>query len=225
MKIILLLLFFISGNVIAGPGHDDHEKKKATVKKTHEHDHEDEHSDEEEADDDHGHDHGKKKKKKGAEDEHEHDEEDEHGEKDGHASHSEEGGGGHGGHGDEGSSKAVGEGKAITEVDEKKGFSMSEQALEFIGVEFKNMTSSVLKIPSNALVVNQDEVGFYRLRKGFFKFIPVKDIRRDADSVELDYSAWKFGDRVAISNVDIIRVSDVYSKDNSNYGHAHQDRV
>lgn len=208
MKTIFLIMLFVSGAVFAASGHD-HEKKKTSVKKSHDHDHEDEHSSE----DDHDHDHDKKKEKKEDED---HDHGDEHGDDDGHA-HSE----GEGDHDDHGSSKAVGEGKAITEVDEKKGFSMSEEALNFMGVEFKNAISSNFEIPANALVVNRNETGFYRLRKGFLNFVHVKDVLRRGDTIEINDSGWKFGDRIVISKVDLIRVSDVYSKDKSNYGHAH----
>lgn len=210
MKTIFLILLFVAGAVFAASEHD-HEKKKTSVKKSHDHDHEDEHSSEDDAEEDHDHDHGKKKEKKKDEDS-DHD----HGDEDGHAhSESEED------HDDHGTSKAVGEGKAITEIDEKKGFSMSEEALNFMGVKFKNAISSSFEIPANALVVNRNETGFYRLRKGFLNFVHVKDVIRRGDSIEINDSNWKFGDRIVISKVDLIRVSDVYSKDKSNYGHAH----
>src|SRR5690606_35792719 len=84
---------------------------------------------------------------------------------------------------DHGSSKAVGPDKAITAVDEKKGFSMSQESLEFLGVNFKNAVSSKFEIPESALVVNRSETGFYRLRKGFFKFIHLKEVVRRGENI------------------------------------------
>lgn len=154
------------------------------------------------ADFEHDHDEGKPTEEKSHDHEDGHEDGDEHGH-------------------DHGSSKAVGEGKAITEVDEEKGFSMSEEALAFIGVEFKNVVSSSFEIPFSALVINRNETGFYRLRKGYLKFVHVKNVLRRGETVEINVADWKFGDRVVISKVDIIRVSDVYSTDESEYGHAH----
>ncbi|MEX0799177.1 MAG: hypothetical protein WD025_07015 [Bacteriovoracaceae bacterium] len=127
----------------------------------------------------------------------------------------------HHGHHGHGGGKAIGEGKAIVEVDEEKGFVLSREARETIGVRLTPVNNNVFTIPKEALVVSQDKVGVYRQRSSFFKMIPVVVIKEEKDSYTVKVGELRAGDQVAIEGVGILRVSDIYSTDKSEYGHAH----
>lgn len=153
-------------------------------------------------DDHHDHSHDEKSESHKDHDEYE-------GEHDDHAEH------------EHGSSKAVGDGKAITAVDEVKGFSLSVESIKLLGVEFKNAVGTSIDLPHKALVVNRTERGFYRLRGGFFKFVVAKKVEETSDGYRVLAPDWKFGDRIVVNKVDLIRVSDIYSTDDAEYGHSH----
>lgn len=155
-----------------------------------------------------------------SEDDHNHDEKTEkehhHDERSNHDDHDD-----HGDHHAHGSTKAIGEGKAITVVDEEKGFSLSKESLDFMQVNFKNAIDSIIEIPKEALVISRRDKGIYRLRKGFLKFVPVKNIQEKASNYQITLKDGEFGDRIAITRTDLLRVADIYSTDTAEYGHSH----
>lgn len=204
--------------------HEGHKHKDE--KESHKgHEHEDEEEshkghdqlDEEESHQGHGH-------EEESHDDHEHEEKGH--DDEGHSGHDdhEEGGGGHAGHGGHeghGSSKAIGKGKAIEEVDETKGFRMSEEAKETIGVKLRKPSESPLVIPKDALVVSLDKRGIYRYRDGFFKMLPVKIEGEDKNTFTVAVNGLRDGDEIAVEGVGLLRVTDIYSTDTSEYGHGH----
>ena len=132
--------------------HSDHseESHKKEAKDEHEeHDH-DEHNESS---------HSKKK----VDDKHVGHEDNETHEEHAHDEHDEEGEDEH----DHGSSKAIGEGKAIVEVDETKGFKLSPEATQTIKVKTSSIAGKTIEIPRDALVVSLNEKGIYRYRDGY----------------------------------------------------------
>ncbi len=127
-------------------------------------------------------------------------------------------GGDHHGHG---SGKAIGKGKAITEVQVQKGFKLSKEAFEAMKLVAQDITHPLITVPNSALVLVNDQTGFYRLRNDFFKFVPVKIAKSDSDLITFQSLSFRSGDKVIIRGLGLLRVTDVYSTDKSEYGHAH----
>jgi len=189
------------------------------------HDHD--HGDHEEESHDHGkheeegHDHGKHEDKghdhgKHEENGHDHGKHEEKGHA--HGEHGEEEG--HDGH-DHGGGKAIGEGKAIVLVDENKGFSLSKEAIKTLSIKMEKIKKSVFHIDKKNLVTSKSKKGVYRFREGFFKFMPAKIISSKKGRYKVEVKGMNLGDHVVVNGVGLLRVSDVYSTDKSEYGHSH----
>ncbi|WP_417335662.1 hypothetical protein [Halobacteriovorax marinus] len=180
------------------------------------------------ADHDHGHDHGVEthKKEKGGHDhsdEHDDEHDDEHGSEhsDGEHGHEDEGhdhGHGHG----HGGGKSIGEGKAISEVDEKRGFRLSPEAFTTLGIKLETYSGeSQIKISKKILVKSKEERGIYIMRDKFFKLYPVSIVKEFPEQYLVKVKGLKEKDQIVTSGVKLLRVSDIYSTDKSEYGHAH----
>lgn len=143
------------------------------------------------------HDHGKEEK-------HDHDDEDEH--EHGHK---------------EGGGKAVGPGKAILEVNEEKGFRLSNEAMTTLGVKFKTVESSSPVINAATLVTSKNTIGVYRYREGFFKFIPVIIKQASKTEYSIETRDLRSGDQIVTDDVGLIAITDVYSTDTAEYSHGH----
>ncbi len=156
------------------------------------------HNDEEHSEND-GHNH--KKKKSQSEDEHKDGDEEEHG------------------HGVGG--KAVGEGKAIVEISEEKGFKLSKEAIKTLELKLLNVDSDEFLIEKTTLVTSKKLKGVYRFRGGFFKLLPV-ELKKEVDGKYLvKVKGVDFGDQIVINGVGLLRVADVYSTDKAEYSHSH----
>lgn len=176
---------------------------------------------------DDGHNH--KKKKKGKKSSHE--DHDKHGHKghredDGHAheKHKKDDGHDHGAHDDHsghGGGKAIGKGKAIEEVNEKNGFRLSKEAIKTLKLKLNTVDGSSFKISKKTLVASKNKKGVYRFRAGYFKFLPAKIIKELPDGYTVEVKGVDFGDQIVIDGVGLLRVTDVYSTDKSEYGHSH----
>jgi hypothetical protein len=169
-----------------------------------------------------GHNHKEKKKKDSHEDHDDHGHNG-HNEDDGHEhdSHKDDDGHDHGSHEGHGGGKAIGKGKAIEEVDEKKGFKLSKEAIKTLKLKLNTVDGSSFKISKKTLVASKNEKGVYRYRAGFFKFMPAKIIKELSDGYQVDVKGVDFGDQIVVTGVGLLRVADVYSTDNSEYGHSH----
>ena len=150
--------------------------------------------------DNHGHDHDEAKHDDHAHDGHGH------GDEDGHA---------HGG------SKAVGEGKAIKELDEEKGISFSKEAMLNLKIKLRPLSKSSISIPKVALVYSRNQKAVYVLRAGYFKMEEVSVLKVTKNSYSVKLKHFEVGDKIVMSDVNLIRVSDIYAKDKSEYGHSH----
>lgn len=167
-----------------------------------------------------GHDHSKKDEKHKDDKDHDHSKhkeghsDEKHG-TDKHDDHKDGDDHGHGG------GKAMGEGKAIVEVDEVKGFKLSKEAIKTLKLKLKTVEGSTFGIGKKTLVASKDMKGVYRFRAGFFKLLPAKIIKEEANGYKVEVKGVDFGDQVVINGVGLLRVADVYSTDKSEYGHGH----
>lgn len=143
-----------------------------------------------------------------------HEEHDEHGEEshekhDGHDDH------GHGG------GKAIGKGKAIEDVDEKKGFKLSKESIKTLKLKLQTVDRDEFEISKETLVTSKVLKGIYRFRAGYFKFLPLKLIKEVNGKYLVKVKGVDFGDQIVTNGVGLLRVTDVYSTDKSEYGHSH----
>ena len=146
----------------------------------------------------------------------EHTDHDDHKEEKGHADHGE-----HGEHGEHGGGKAVGKGKAIEEVDENKGFKLSKEAIKTLKLKLQTVDGDEFSIDKTTLVSSKSTKGLYRFRGGFFKFMPVELLKESKGKYLVKVKGVDFGDQIVIDGVGLLRVTDVYSTDTSEYGHSH----
>jgi hypothetical protein len=154
--------------------------------------------------DDDGHNHKKKK--------HDHSK--------GHDDHSEDHDN-HEGHDGHGGGKAIGKGKAIEAVDKVKGFKLSREAIKTLKLKLQTVDGDEFTIQKTTLVASKGSKGLYRFREGFFKFLPVKIIKEVSNKYLVKVKGVDFGDQIVTNGVGLLRVSDVYSTDKSEYGHSH----
>ena len=124
-------------------------------------------------------------------------------------------------HGHHGSEKSIGKGKAIIEVDEQNGFKLSTEAIKTLGIKLDVLNLGKNIIDKKTLVASREIKGVYRYRNGFFNLTPVKIVKEQESHYEIDVRAVVFGDQVVTDGVGLLRVSDIYSTDTSEYGHSH----
>lgn len=111
-------------------------------------------------------------------------------------------------HHDHENGKAIGKNKAVMDVDEDKGFKLSREAIRTLGIKTETLRGNVL--PKSAYVVEEDRTGFYILRAGYFKYLDINQLKN-----------LKPDDQVAIEGVGILKITEVYLGDDSEYGHGH----
>lgn len=126
----------------------------------------------------------------------------------------------HEGH-DHGTSKAIGKGKAIEVVDEKKGFKLSKEAIKTLKLKLQNVDGDEFEISKSTLVSSKSIKGVYRFRAGFFKLLSAKILKETKTGYKVKVAGVDFGDQIVINGVGLLRVTDVYSTDKSEYGHSH----
>ncbi|OUR95445.1 hypothetical protein A9Q84_16565 [Halobacteriovorax marinus] len=145
---------------------------------------------------------------------HDHDslDHEEHGKHDEHEGHDDHG---HGG------GKAIGVGKAIIEVDEVKGFKLSPEAIKSLSIKLSKLDKLELKIKKSTLVTSKNVKGIYLFRAGFFKLLHVEIIKELRNDYIVKVSSILAGDQIVVGGVGLLRVTDVYSTDKSEYGHSH----
>lgn len=192
-----MLSFSISTLVLAEGDHSDHDHGKEKKKE--------DHSDHKKGDD-HGH------EKKG------HDDHKGHKDEDGHA-HGKSKKDDHSDHGDGG--KAIGEGKAIVAVDEVKGLKLSKETIRTLKIKLKTVEGATFKITKETLVTSKSKKGVYRFRGGYFKFLEAVILKEEKSGYKVKVKGVEFGDQIVINGVGLLRVTDVFSTDESEYGHSH----
>lgn len=118
-------------------------------------------------------------------------------------------------------SKAIGKGKAIEEVNEDKGFKLSSEALKSLKIKMEKLNGKILRIFKGTLVTTRGFNGVYVYREGFFKLIKVVVLDKDKAGYKIKIEEIKTGDQIVTNGADLLTVADVFSKDNSEYGHSH----
>ncbi|MCB1196870.1 MAG: hypothetical protein KDK51_00735 [Deltaproteobacteria bacterium] len=153
------------------------------------------------------------------------DEVESHGEHESHDEHDEdedhEGEKKHGEHEEhEESSRKVGEGKAVVEIHDEKGFRLSSQAYDALGIELQQVNQNVFRISKSTLIRIKNTTGIYRHQDHFFKLIPVR-VKKEEKNHYLIKTPLESGDHIVIKGIELLRVADVYAQDTSEYSHGH----
>lgn len=126
----------------------------------------------------------------------------------------------HEGH-DHGGGKSIGKGKAIEEVDEQKGFKLSKEAIKTLKLKLKTVDGDTFEVSKKTLVASKGDKGVYRFRAGFFKLLNAKIIKETSSGYQLKVKGVDFGDQIVVNGVGLLRTTDIYSTDKSEYGHSH----
>ena len=114
----------------------------------------------------------------------------------------------HEGHNDQ--SDRFGVDKAILEFKKEKGFRLSKESIEKLGIQFESMESLKFDIPKSAIAYIKNKKGFFLFKNKYFKF------------VELDKKQiLQAKDRIVVQGTGLIAITDVFTKDQSEYGHSH----
>lgn len=121
----------------------------------------------------------------------------------------------------EGSDK-IGPGKGIEAYDEHEGMKFSPQATRSFGISLVKLAgNSPWRIPFEALVMSGEEVNLFRLRKGFFKRIDFKEIKKEAGFITVNSSDLVAGDEIAIKGLGFIRIAEIAATGGAPEGHSH----
>src|SRR5690606_15835850 len=111
--------------------------------------------------------------------------------------------------------------KAIMEVNHEGGIKLSKEATSLLEIKTMKARNGKVILPYEAVVFIKKEKGIYIKRDGFYYYVEIASISRFKNQVSFNYSNFKSKDEIVISGVELLRVSDVFSKDESEYGHGH----
>jgi len=117
---------------------------------------------------------------------------------------------------EEGGKPKVGSDMAVTQADSKLGFKLAESAKKRMGVQTQKVIGKgSFSVPSQALVFTRNEVGIYRKREDWFKFISVVIVSKSKSDSKIQSNDLSDSDEVAIAGTGILRVSDIETSSQS----------
>lgn len=118
----------------------------------------------------------------------------------------------------------VGDRFAVTEASHEDGFKLSNTATANLGIETQAVLGDGrLRFPKSSLVAFKDKTAVYRFREGWYKRIEGVVRNEDGDMVFVPNSkeSFKAGDRVVVSGVPLLRVTELDVFSGAGEGHAH----
>lgn len=104
-------------------------------------------------------------------------------------------------------SDKFGEGKALKKVSDSRGFVLSSEAINTIGIETKVISKNE-KIPDSSIVSIRNKKGIYVLRDSFFKFIEFNS------NMKLQQR-----EHIVVKGQNLLLITDIYSTDETEYSH------
>lgn len=121
-----------------------------------------------------------------------------------------------------GVSEKISLGKAISAASGKQGIQLSEKAQKRLKLRFLSLpSSSPYTVPSSSLVFSKKEVGVYRLREGWFKFVEVEKSPSPSKGRVLIHSEnLQAGDQVVVEGAPFLRIADLEAF-GAEEGHGH----
>ncbi len=101
-------------------------------------------------------------------------------------------------------------GKAVYETSSEQGMKLTEKALKNIEVKtIKIVSNQDNPLPLDGIVRFQDQVGVYRLRRGWFKLILVQLEKRDGQQVVVRSKDLQPDDEIVIQGAGLLRVAEM----------------
>ena len=112
-------------------------------------------------------------------------------------------------HDHHGGGKALGAGKAIVENSPTEGIRLNPETVKKLGITLKRFVSLKGAELEAAIVIIKDQRFLYRETKGHYELVA--------------YPAGPFKplDQIVATGTNLIRISEVYANDESEYGHSH----
>ena len=116
----------------------------------------------------------------------------------------------------------VGPDQAITAANREEGLQLSPKATLALGLKMQAISREKNhKIPKNAVVYSQDEIGVYRFRRGWFKLVDVQVLTKTASEATIQSDDLTASDQIVIAGVGLLRVADLEAWGGSGDGHGH----
>lgn len=100
--------------------------------------------------------------------------------------------------------------KAVIDYHKGKGFQLSKESIARLGIDFKKIDPDKIEIPESAIVYVQNKKGFFIYREKYFQFLEIDKQGR-----------LKNGDSIVVKGLGLLSITDVFTKDQSEYGHSH----
>lgn len=114
----------------------------------------------------------------------------------------------------------TGQGKAVLEAAPERGMRLSEKALRRLGVRTARLAGA-FRLPLSALIHSEDEVGLYRLRRGWYKRVAVEVLGSERGLAVVRSGELMAGDEVVISGAPLLRVAELDVLGEEEGGHEH----
>ena len=90
-----------------------------------------------------------------------------------------------------------------------------------LNLKFQNVNGDKFEIKKDSLVTSKNIKGIYRFRSGFFKLMSAQILKESKNKYIVKVTGLEYGDQIVIDGLGLLRVTDVYSTDKSEYGHSH----
>lgn len=100
-----------------------------------------------------------------------------------------------------------GEGKALVKADKNRGFILSDEAVNTLGIK-TNTIAKIDEIPKSSIVSMIDKKGIYVLRNNYFKFIEFNS------KMKLQKK-----EQIVVTGQNLLLITDIYSTDETEYSH------
>lgn len=117
-------------------------------------------------------------------------------------------------------SSAVGPEKGITEKG-ALGFKLSSEATKTINFRTMDYSGGNFTIPKGALVKSKNEKSVFRFRQGWIKRVPIEIQSKLPEFIVGKSSELVVGDKIIITEVGILMVSEIFSEGGASHGHSH----
>ena len=100
--------------------------------------------------------------------------------------------------------------KAVLEGSPERGIKLSEKAISRLGLNFFDIQSTgKIEVPNQGIVHSLSVEGVYRVRDGWFKFLIINPLRKDASTTTFQSSELAIGDRVVTLGSELVRVAEM----------------
>ena len=103
---------------------------------------------------------------------------------------------------------------AVTAFDIQNGIQLTSEAIKTLGLKTEEahaewLSRSAFTIPSETLVYYKDQIGVYRLRKSWFKLVPVTVLEDNNKVARIQLQEFEHGDHLVIFGASFLRIAEL----------------